>query len=123
MTLPLIGIAYVVCGDALESIGQASFKRATHRVREGDTHVKAIRRIFKNWPWILAGILLCLMNNMLYTLGLWRLSLTLAYPLQSLELVMMALLCRAFLGEAVGKRRWLATALILAGSILVTASG
>jgi drug/metabolite transporter (DMT)-like permease len=118
-----LAILCVLAGILFESIGQALFKRATHRVRHGDTKTKAIRRVFKNWPWIAGGVALCLSNNFFYTVALYRLPLSLAFPLESLELVTMAILSRVFLGEAVGKKRWIATGMIVVGSVLVTWNG
>jgi undecaprenyl phosphate-alpha-L-ara4N flippase subunit ArnE len=119
----MIGILFVLGGVVFESLGQAIFKRATHRVRHGDTTIKSFRRMFKNWPLIVGGIVLCLTNNICYSLGLYHLPLSLAFPLESLELVMMAILSRLWLNETVGRRRWLAICLILAGAVLVSAPG
>jgi multidrug transporter EmrE-like cation transporter len=69
--------------------------------------------------WIALGIAAYALEILLYTLALHRLDVSVAFPLGSLCFVGVAILSRWFLGEAVGKVRWLGVGCILAGTVFL----
>ena len=70
--------------------------------------------------WIALGVIAYGLEIFLYTLALHFLDVSVAFPLGSLCFVGVALLSRVFLGEAVGRIRWLGVACILVGTVFVT---
>ena len=70
--------------------------------------------------WITLGVIAYGMEIFLYTLALHFLDVSVAFPLGSLCFVGVALLSRVFLGEMVGRIRWLGVACILVGAVFVT---
>jgi len=69
--------------------------------------------------WISLGLLAYGCEVLLYTLALHFLEVSVAFPLGSLCFVGVALLSRIFLGEAVGRVRWLGILCIIAGAVFV----
>jgi multidrug transporter EmrE-like cation transporter len=69
--------------------------------------------------WILAGVLCYGLEICFYTLALNCLEVTVAFPLGSLCFVGVAILSKIFLGEAVGRVRWLGVGCILAGTVFL----
>ena len=70
--------------------------------------------------WITLGVIAYGLEIFLYTLALHFLDVSVAFPLGSLCFVGVALLSWIFLGERVGRIRWLGVACILVGTIFVT---
>jgi undecaprenyl phosphate-alpha-L-ara4N flippase subunit ArnE len=69
--------------------------------------------------WIVAGVLGYGLEICFYTLALNCLEVTVAFPLGSLCFVGVAILSKLFLGEAVGRVRWLGIGCILAGTVFL----
>jgi drug/metabolite transporter (DMT)-like permease len=69
--------------------------------------------------WVLLGLASYVVEIALYTAALHYLDLSVAFPLGSLCFVGVALLSTLFLGESVGRTRWLGVGCILAGTVLV----
>jgi len=69
--------------------------------------------------WILVGVLCYGLEVCFYTLALNCLEVTVAFPLGGLCFVGVAILSKWFLGEAVGKIRWLGVVCILAGAVFL----
>jgi drug/metabolite transporter (DMT)-like permease len=70
--------------------------------------------------WIGCGVLLYVVEIVLYTLALQRLDLSVAFPLGSLCFVGVAVLSWALLGEQVGRVRWLGVGCILLGTVVTS---
>jgi multidrug transporter EmrE-like cation transporter len=70
--------------------------------------------------WVVLGVLAYGLEIFFYTQALKRLDVSVAFPLGSLCFVGVAFLSRLFLGEAVGRVRWLGVGCILAGTFLMT---
>ena len=70
--------------------------------------------------WIGLGLLAYGLEILLYTLALHFLDVSVAFPLGSLCFVGVAVLSKIFLGETVGRVRWLGVGCILAGAVCVT---
>lgn len=110
-----LGLIFVFTAVMAEAFGHAALKRAAGR------HANLGRMLLSGWRWAAMGIALFLVDLSFWTLALQRLDLSLAFPLQSLGLVALAVVARLFLGETISSRRWLAIGLILAGTVMVGA--
>jgi drug/metabolite transporter (DMT)-like permease len=110
-----LGLLFVLAALSAEAFAQAALKHAAGK----DKNLLRMLRI--GGPWVAMGILLLLVDGATWTLALQRLPVSMAFPLQSLGLVAIALISRIFLGETISSRRWLAIGLILAGTVMVGA--
>jgi undecaprenyl phosphate-alpha-L-ara4N flippase subunit ArnE len=108
-------LIFVLVALSAEAFAQAALKRAAG----GKTNL--LRMLRSGWPWVAMGIALLLVDGSFWTLALQRLPVSMAFPLQSLGLVAIAVISRVFLRETISSRRWLAISMILAGTILVGA--
>lgn len=70
--------------------------------------------------WIGLGVITYGVEVLLYTIALNYLDVSVAFPLGSLCFVGVALLSKIFLGETVGRIRWLGVGCILAGTIVIS---
>ena len=73
-------------------------------------------------PWVLGGLGLYLLGTVSWIAVLSRIDLAVAYPLGSLNYVLVTILSAAVLHEAIPPLRWVGTCFILVG-ILVVARG
>jgi len=71
--------------------------------------------------WSGTGFVMFVVGGAFWTLALRHLPVSQAFPLQSLDMVAMAIIARIYLGERISGQRWLAIGLILAGTVLVGA--
>ncbi len=69
--------------------------------------------------WVPAGIVASLVSTAAWLVVLSRLDLAVAYPLGSLNYVLVTLLSATVLSETVPPLRWAGTALILAGILII----
>jgi undecaprenyl phosphate-alpha-L-ara4N flippase subunit ArnE len=69
--------------------------------------------------WLSLGVLAYLAEIFLYTLALYFLDVSVAFPMGSLCFIGIALLSKWVLGESVSRTRWLGIGCILGGTILV----
>ena len=104
MSVPVFGISLIVTAAAIESFAQVALKLGAGG--------RAL--------WVLVGVLLYVLEVAVYTVGLHRVPVSVAFPLGSLCFVGVALLSRLFLGEKVGWVRSVGVACILAGAVCVT---
>jgi drug/metabolite transporter (DMT)-like permease len=70
-------------------------------------------------PWVIGGILLELVNYLLWLAVLSWSDVSWALPLNALEYILVGLAAAVFLGEHVGPVRWLGIAFIAAGVALL----
>ncbi len=122
MTDKLIGILIVVVAMAIESVAQVALKIGADGSIVADAAKRSLligRLPFPPSAWIALGVILYGVEIALYTLALSRLEVSTAYPLGSLCFVGVALLSRLFLGETVGRVRWLGIGCILAGTVFI----
>jgi undecaprenyl phosphate-alpha-L-ara4N flippase subunit ArnE len=101
-----LGLALVLAAVLVESGAQLFLKLAAQGRNRG--------------RWIGLGLVAYGVEIALYTAALRWLDVSVAFPLGSLCFIGVALLSRAFLGETVGRVRWLGIGCILAGAVLVT---
>jgi drug/metabolite transporter (DMT)-like permease len=69
--------------------------------------------------WIVLGVIAYGLEILLYTFALHLLDVSVAFPLGSLCFVGVAILSKLFLGETVGRIRWLGVACIVVGTVFV----
>jgi multidrug transporter EmrE-like cation transporter len=100
------GLLLVVLCAILEGCAQTSLKQST---------LAADRKRL----WIAVALSIFAFEALVYTGALQFLEVSTAYPLGSLNDVVVAVLSRCLLGEAVTKTRWIGVALILAGASLL----
>jgi drug/metabolite transporter (DMT)-like permease len=122
MNSSALGLLFVLATLIAEGCAQACMKRGAGNSNELDSVWTSLMRIAKTgWPWAMTGFVMFVVGGAFWTLALRRLPVSQAFPLQSLDMVAMAVIARIYLGERISRLRWLAIALILAGTILVGA--
>jgi undecaprenyl phosphate-alpha-L-ara4N flippase subunit ArnE len=118
MSARMIGVLLVFIAVACEAVGQLCFKHAANHAR-GSARLSAVRKAFAKFEWIGAGVGCFGIEWGFWTVALTLLPVSVAQPMASVELVVVALLSRSFLKEKVSLRRWVGIGLILAGVCLV----
>ena len=111
MTATTLGILLVLLSILIEGCGEIILKKST-------LVAAARQRIF----WVGTGVLVFLVQMCVYTAALKFLDLAPAFAITSLSFVVVALLSRLLLGEAVTPIRWLGIWLIVGGTILIGAN-
>lgn len=106
MNTPLVGIVLVVVSSAIEGFAQVCLKKSA--VLSAGKHA-----------WLTLGIVLFVLEALLYTGALQSLDISTAYPLGALSFVAVTLFSRWLLRETIDLRRWLGLALIVCGAALV----
>ena len=101
--------------------GQLCFK---HGVNQGDHEGKPMLTFWlhslKN-PWLLAGVVIYVIEVVTWLQILERAPLSLAFPIASLNYCGILLASRFILGETVTTRRWLGALMITLGVIIIGA--
>jgi multidrug transporter EmrE-like cation transporter len=69
--------------------------------------------------WVILGVITYGLEILLYTFALHLLDVSVAFPLGSLCFVGVAMLSKLWLGETVGKIRWLGVGCIVVGAVCV----
>ena len=95
-------------------IGKASY------FKQGNV-IKGLIKIIKN-KYMILGISLFGLVNLLWLVVVSRVELSYAYPLFSLNFVLVAIFSKILFKEHVSKLRWLSIAIIIIGVILITSS-
>ncbi len=106
MTGTMIGILIVVLSTVFDSCGEISMKKS---------RLDRARQVL----WIATGVALFMVQIALYSLALRYLDVGVAFGIGSLSFVMVALLSKLLLGEAVTPIRWLGVCLIVTGIVLI----
>lgn len=108
MTVTTLGIMLVVLSTLIEGVGEILLKKS---------QLDRARQV----SWVLAGVVVFVVQMAVYTAALKFLDLGVAFALTSLSFVAVALLSKLLLGEAVTPIRWLGVALIVFGTVLIGA--
>ncbi|MBV8377305.1 MAG: EamA family transporter [Verrucomicrobia bacterium] len=103
-----IGILLVVIWALLEGIAQVFLKKSVL----GAVHW---------YLWIFFGVVILLIEKMIYSEALLFLNVGAAYAIGSLNLISVTFMSRCFLREKVTRRRWIGVCLIFIGVGLVAA--
>jgi len=111
MTTQVTGILLLLAAMTVESFAQLFLKFGA----DGERRQPPGRGPY----WLLFGFAAYGIEIALYTLALRFLDVSVAFPMGSLCFVGVAVLSRFFLGEKVGRVRWLGVGCILAGTFIV----
>lgn len=103
--MQLIGLLLVLCTVALESCCQFCFKKGA-TAQNGK-------------PWIMLAISIYVVQVMLWSCVLHMVDISIAHPMCSLSLVVVALMSLFFLKEKLTAQRWMGIVLIIGGTTLV----
>jgi uncharacterized membrane protein len=106
MTEALVGVALVVVCSIIEGVAQVFFKKSA---------LVAVRK----QAWIAAGVVLFVLQALIYTGALRLVEVSTAFPIGSIGFVVVALLSQRFLGEPVTGPRWTGVVLITLGVALL----
>jgi undecaprenyl phosphate-alpha-L-ara4N flippase subunit ArnE len=122
----LIGILALLAAVAVESFAQMFLKIGA----SGGPGILLLP--YRRWvcrfsvgsiarSWVVFGVVAYGLEILLYTFALHLLDVSVAFPMGSLCFVGVAMLSKLFLGEAVGRIRWLGVACIVVGAVFVAA--
>lgn len=124
MTPKLTGLIMLLAAVGMESFAQLFLKigaaggpqilAAPYR-----RHADGCRIGSSAATWVALGIFGYVLEVVPYTLALNCLDVSVVFPLGSLCFVGVAILSKLFLGEAVGRVRWLGVGCILAGAVFL----
>jgi undecaprenyl phosphate-alpha-L-ara4N flippase subunit ArnE len=108
MTATTIGVLLVILCGIIEGIAQLFFKKS------------ALAPDGKQL-WIGAGVVLFILQALIYTGALQFVEVSTAFPIGSVAFVVVAILSRRFLNEPVTRPRWIGIGLIIVGVSLLAA--
>ena len=108
MTMVTIGVLLVVLCGIIEGVAQLFFKKSALAVE-------------KKRSWVGAGIVLFILQALLYTGALQFVEISTAFPIGSISYVVVAVLSQRHLKEPVTRARWFGICLIMAGVTLLAA--
>ncbi len=108
MSPTAFGVLLVVVSTMVEGLGQISLKKSSLDAGRS-------RR------WILLGVVILMVEIVLYSGALRFLAVSTAFPITSVSFVMVTLLSRWLLGEEIAPLRWVGVGLILVGTSLIVA--
>lgn len=115
----LPGLLLVLGSVITEGLGHVAFKRAADFGHNSPTAIAVLRTALKQYKWVGSGVACFVAEGLCWSFALKTLDVSLAYPIGSLELVVIMVLSRVILKEQVGLRRWVGITLIIGGTILV----
>lgn len=108
MTATTLGVLLVILCGIIEGIAQVFFKKSV-LVANG-------KRL-----WIGAGVVLFILQALIYTGALQFVEVSTAFPIGSIAFVIVAILSQRFLKEPVTGTRWIGVGLIIVGVTLLAA--
>jgi uncharacterized membrane protein len=79
----------------------------------------ALVAALRQYKSVSAGLLCFGAEAVVWTMALRRIDVSQAYPISSIELIVMLMLSRLMLRETISKKRWVGVVLIVGGTILV----
>jgi drug/metabolite transporter (DMT)-like permease len=103
-----IGVLLVVICTLLEGVGQVLLKKSV---------LGAVRR----YLWIFFGVVILLVETVIYTQALLFLDVGAAYAISSLNLISVTFMSRFLLREKITRMRWIGVCFIFIGVSLVAA--
>ena len=105
MTVAQLGMLLVLACTLAEGAAQVCLKKSTAAA--------------SGFGWVGVGIALFIVQGIGYTCALRWLDISTAYPLGALSFVVVTLLSRWMLGEAITPQRWMGVGLIMAGCMMI----
>jgi drug/metabolite transporter (DMT)-like permease len=115
----MIGIIFVLIGMFCEAFGNIAFKHAAEFGHNRQGTLAALAIALRHYKSIFTGVLCFAAEAIFWTLSLRFLDVSQAYPISSIELIVVLLLSRVILKEKIDIQRWAGVALIGGGTILV----
>ena len=124
MDAKLLGVMTLLLAMTVESVAQVSLKIGASGgpailVVPFRLWVGKFRLLSSAAGWTALGVLLYVLEILLYTLVLHWLDVSVAFPMGSLCFVGVTLLSKILLGEAVDRVRWLGVLCIIAGTAIM----
>lgn len=112
-----------IAAVSLDTLGTVLFKYGSNKLTEStrpgwEGHLENILGSLKRKE-IALGVLVYIIEYIIWIGFLSTMPLSKAYPLSSVTIVLILLASSIFLGEKVGKNRWLGALLIIGGLFLV----
>lgn len=106
----------VVCDVA----GQIAFKLGANRLPDSAAvGLRAFLRQLVAQPWLIGGIVIYMIEFIVWVRVLALIPLGIAFPIASLNILGIVLASRMFLGEPVSRKQWMGAALVTAGVAIV----
>jgi len=118
----LPGLLLILGSVITEGLGHIAFKRAADFGSHGRSILSVLRLALKRYKLVASGIACFVLEGLCWTFALKTLDVSLAYPIGSLELVVIMILCSVLLKEQISFCRWFGMVLIVGGALLVGAS-
>jgi len=112
-------------GIFLNVIGQLVMKKGMRKRGKVSLSLRKVHKDVFNIYFdrhVIFGVSCYLVSFFIWLVVLSNIDLSYAYPLVSVNFVLVALFSKLFFKERISKRRWLSIAVILIGVILVTSS-
>lgn len=109
----------------LGAVAQVLMKIGMQRHGKPNTQLKTLHKeVIRMYlgKYVFMGIILYSMSFLIWLFVISKIDLSYAYPLVSMNFVLIAVFSKIFFRENVSRKRWLSIALILVGVILVTLS-
>ena len=119
----LLGLLFLLATILFETSSQIFFNLAAKGISSDPNRsvLATTQACLRRSPWkVMAGFLCYLAVTLFWTWTLRYLPLSLAYPSESLDLVLILIAAHFLLGEQIGPKRWLGAALIIIGIVLLT---
>jgi len=108
VTQATLGVLLVILCAVIEGVAQVFFKKSAM--------VTAKKRL-----WITAGVVLFIVQALIYTGALQFIEVSTAFPIGSIGFVIVAVFSQRFLNEPVTRKRWIGVGLIVLGVSLLAA--
>ena len=132
MSKTVVNVTLLVISIGLAVAGQLAMKAGMNKVTHGGENPlqvsdlkhpgTLIKRMFKEGPWAIAGIVLYAISAVFWLVVLSRVPLSVAYPVVAVGYVIVVLYSRFVFNEQVKWIAWLGLAFIVIG-VAITAQG
>ena len=114
----MTGYLLLLCSGLLASAGQLCQKQAAWRWKQ-EADIRASGRFGKALPWLVLACLCLGLGLLVWLAVLQRLPVGRAYPMLSINFVLVALCARLIFKESACARHWLGISAITAGVLLL----
>jgi multidrug transporter EmrE-like cation transporter len=132
MSKTVVNVVLLVISIGLAIFGQLAMKAGMNKVTHNGENplqvsdikhpVALIKRLFKEGPWAIVGIILYAISALFWLVVLSRVPLSVAYPMVAVGYVVVVLYSRFVFNEQVKWIAWVGLALIVIG-VAITAQG